>query len=421
MSQKKLVKPTQYIKQMLTLKPHQQKIVDEDKKKALLGLGTGVGKTVISLSLARGRTLIVVKKQQRVDKTFETTLEKFGIDLDIKVVTLDEFKKMKKQHYDTLIIDEAHEMLNGAVNYFHFLTFFKPSKICKALLDYNAKFQPERIYLLSATIDASAMSVYNACRILGVHHNIEQWIKAFFFLRNQRYVANKTPEAKERIVKVIQKLGYCMTHSDHTEVPEQTYTPIYVPLTTEQVTAIKQAELDYPDALQLVGKKYQIEQGVLKGNQFTESQSFPTHKDTVILMLAKEHKQMIIFANYTEQISHIQSILKKYNVHTLTGETKKKEREVLLANLHDTDEYILIVNTKIAAGWELNKCSTMVFASLDYSAWKRIQAEGRIQRANNLKKNTYIDIITKGGVHEAIYKSIKLGKSFNEKLFIKNK
>ena len=123
----------------MQLTPVQQQIVNDDKKKCILGLTTGYGKTVTSLSLAKGKTLIVVQKQQKVDKTFENTLIKFNITLDITVLTVDEFRKSYKTlpKFDTLIIDEAHLGLNGAVGYFRFKTFFKPSEICKTLLELS--------------------------------------------------------------------------------------------------------------------------------------------------------------------------------------------------------------------------------------------------------------------------------------------
>jgi hypothetical protein len=48
----------------------------------------------------------------------------------------------------------------------------------------------------------------------------------------------------------------------------------------------------------------------------------------------------------------------------------------------------------------------------------RVQAEGRILRANHLKKNLYIDLVVRGGVDEAVMECIKQKKSFDERLYI---
>ena len=43
---------------------HQLKIITDNRKKTGIFLGTGSGKTLIALSLARGKTLIIAPKTQ---------------------------------------------------------------------------------------------------------------------------------------------------------------------------------------------------------------------------------------------------------------------------------------------------------------------------------------------------------------------
>lgn len=402
----------------MLLSPIQQTIIDDNRLKTIIGLGTGKGKTLTSLLLAKGKILIVVDKQQYVDKTFENTLTKFNLDKDITVLTIDQFRKTwdTLPYFDTLIIDECHKQLGGAVVYFRFKTYFKPSSICNAMLSYVKKHNPERIYPLTATIEASPMTIYNACKIIGVNYNLEDWIKAFYFLLNDRYKVKKDDKTTDRLIAIVSKNGY---YEKHDEAPPQIYKQIYLENTPEQQKRIKEIKVEYQD-IQQVSKIYQIENGVLKGNQFAPSETFSCLKYDIIKDIAKEHKRLIIFATFTEQIERINNLLQKdFNTYKLTGQTKKKDREVLLSNLQQSDEYILIVNTAINSGWELKHCPTMCFFSVPYStrSHQRIQAEGRIQRHGNLKVNTYIDIITKGGVNEALYHAQKNGKKFSEKLY----
>jgi superfamily II DNA or RNA helicase len=402
----------------MQLNEHQQKVVDEDRKKVIIGWGCGTGKTLVSLSLAKGKTLIVVQKQQKVDKTFENTLIKFNISLDITVVTVDEFRKTHKTlpKFDTLICDEAHTQLSGSVNYFRFKTFFKPSEICKCLLEYVKTHDIERIYLLSATIDASPMVVYNACRILGVQYGVLEWVKAFYLLLNERYKVKKDEATNDMLIKIIQRMGYYMKHE---KAPPQIYQQIWVENTPEQAQRIKEIKIEYQD-IQQVSKIYQIENGVLKGNQFKSSETFPCLKYDIVKDIIKDHPRIIIWVTYTEQLDRLYETLKDIHpTHTLSGKSKKKDREQLLTSLQSSDNYVLIVNTAINAGWELPHCPTMIFFSLPYStrSHQRTQAEGRIQRQNNLKVNTYIDIITKGAVNEALYHAQKNGKKFSERIY----
>lgn len=94
---------------MLPLYQHQQEVIDNDPKIAPIALGVGGGKTRLCLELAEGKTLIIVPKQQKLDKTWEENAEKFGIDKEIKVLSKEEFKKVWETlgYYDTIIIDEC--------------------------------------------------------------------------------------------------------------------------------------------------------------------------------------------------------------------------------------------------------------------------------------------------------------------------
>jgi superfamily II DNA or RNA helicase len=406
----------------MQLSPIQEKIFIDNRPKTIIGLGTGKGKTLTSLLLARGKILIIVDKQQKVDKTFENTIEKFNLTKDVTILTIDKFRKTWKElpYFDTLILDECHKQLGGVVVYFRFKTSFRPSSICKAIFAYIQKHNPERVYPLTATIEASPMIIYNACKIIGVNYNLDDWIKAFYFLLNERYRVKKDDKTTDRLIAVVAKNGYYEKHDD---APKQIYKEIYVDPTEEQRKRIKEIKIEYAD-MQQVGKIYQIENGVLKGNQFQESEVFDCEKYTIIKDIVKDHPRIIIYATYTEQINRIHELLKDaYNTHILNGKTPKKVREQLLASLHDSENYILIVNTAINSGWELRHCPTMCFFSVPYTTrpHHRIQADGRIQRHGNLKVNTYIDIITRGGVNEALYHAQKNGKKFSEKLYFNNK
>ena len=130
---------------------------------------------------------------------------------------------------------------------------------------------------------------------------------------------------------------------------------------------------------------------------------------------------MIIFAKYTAQIEKIKDILKdnKYNVLTLQGDTK--DRESIIKEANDSDKCIFIVQSSISAGWEAPDIPVIVFASMSYSIVDYIQSRGRILRANKLKKNLFIHLIIRGGIDEAVYKSILTKQDFNEKIYLNEK
>jgi len=88
---------------------HQKKIIEADKHKCGLFLGTGASKTRTALELAEGKTLVICPKQQREDKTWERENEKWGTKVDLKVISKEDLRKMwdTLPGCTTLIIDEC--------------------------------------------------------------------------------------------------------------------------------------------------------------------------------------------------------------------------------------------------------------------------------------------------------------------------
>ena len=98
---------------MIPLYEHQKKILKDNKTKHGIFLGTGGGKTRVALELAEGRTLVVCPKQQREDKTWQNNALKFGIKIDLTVISKEDFRRDwgSLNATDTLIIDECHNNL----------------------------------------------------------------------------------------------------------------------------------------------------------------------------------------------------------------------------------------------------------------------------------------------------------------------
>lgn len=408
---------------------HQLDIITEDKAKIGLFLGTGSGKTLIALSLARGSTLVICPKTQKEDRNWEREAQKNKIHLDLTVISKEEFRKRAPmlKPFDTVIVDEAHTCLGATPNVRWVKKQPRPktSQLFEALEAYVQRVNPKRLYLCTATIIRSPMTVWAASRILG-----EDW--DFYKFRNTFYVRLPMPgrevfapksdiETKERLANAVKKLGYVGRLENYFDVPDQTYKTHYMELTVEQKARIKEMALEFPDPLVRCGKVHQIENGVLAGDEFSAPESFSNEKIDVLKDYAFEFPRMIVFAKYTAQINAIAEAMEKIGkkVFTLTGDTK--DRGAVIKEANETPEYVFIAQAQISAGWELPECPVMVFASRTYSFVDYDQALGRIQRANNIKKNLYIHLVVKGGVDEAVDKCISMKQDFNEKLYVKEK
>jgi superfamily II DNA/RNA helicase len=162
-----------------------------------------------------------------------------------------------------------------------------------------------------------------------------------------------------------------------------------------------------------------VENGVLTGDEFSNGERYPNEKLERIFRYAEEFPRLIIWAKYTGQINYYYEELTKkgYKVYLLTGGTKN--RDTLFKTLAESENAILIAQSQISAGWEWGECPVMIFASMSYSIADRIQAEGRIQRVNNIKKNLYITLTVRGGVDEAVMDTINNKLDFSERIYLK--
>ena len=353
---------------MKILYAHAQKIVDEDKEKVGLFLGTGSTKTRIALFLAKGKTLVICPKTQKEDRNWEREVIKIqevlpSFRINLTVFSKEKFKSMcqdgYRENFDTIIIDEAHTCLGvtPTIRYVKKQPIPKTSQIFEELLKFIRETKPSRVYPATATIMKSPMTVWGAATILGRDWNWYDFRDTFYVrlpIPGREVWAPRRDEAtKDRLAKAVQKLGYTGRLQDYFDVPFQNYTTIHVELTEKQKERIKEIKFEFPDPLVLIGKKHQIENGVLNGDEFNESETFENQKIEKIIELAEEFPQMVVFAKYTAQINAIKSALEKEGktVFTLTGATK--DRGDLIKQANECEECVLIAQSQVSAGWEL--------------------------------------------------------------------
>lgn len=398
-----------------TLYKHQEKIIKEDKKKTGLFLGTGSGKTRIALLLSRGNTLIICPKTQKEDKNWEREADKLNFPPNkLFVVSKEQFKKLEPDlpKFDTVIIDEAHTALGVTPNirYRKKVAVPKASQLFDALQEYLERHPPERLYLVTATIIRSPMTVWAATKLLGKDFDFYNWRQTFYVrlpMPGREVFTPKDDSAtKDKLANVVKAFGYVGRLEEYVDMPEQTFRSIYVELTEAQKKRIKEIPMEFPEPLVASLKKHMIENGVLSGDEFSEEETFKNEKIDKLLELALEFPKLVIFCRYTSQIAQIASAFEKTNkrVFVLNGATK--ERGELIKEANKCYSGVFIAQSQISSGWELPDWSVMVFASLDWSVVNYVQSIGRISRIHNPKKNLYIHLITRGGMDEKVYKTV---------------
>jgi superfamily II DNA or RNA helicase len=411
----------------MKLYSHQQKIIDDDPKKCGLFLGTGSGKTLTALSLAQGNTLVITTKTVRDDKTWERNLEKLGKKLHyLEVISKEDLRRDwdKLPLFNTVIFDEIHVCcgISPAFRWKNKKPIPKTSQVFDACLDYLTKKPPARLYLLTATPVRNPLAVFALLVLLGkkTMNDFESFRRTFYILINMNhkeiYMAKKDEASQDKLGKLVQSCGYTGRLSDFADVPEQTHRVVNVPLSKEQVDKLKELPVDFPDPLVLTGKKHQVEQGVLKGNEFEDSQTFPTGKLEAIEDLYEEFGKVLVFCKYTEQIEQIKYHFRDYPVFSITGKTE--DRGLIITMAERSPKCILIVQSSISAGWEFPSCRCTIYASMSYSYVDLNQSQGRTLRINNLQKNLYVYLLS-GEIDKAVYKALENKGDFQEATYAK--
>lgn len=413
---------------------HQKKIIKDNKFKCGLFLGTGSAKTRTALELATGRTLVICPKQQREDKTWQVNADKFGIKIDITVVSKEELRRDWQilPAYETVIIDECHNNLGvqPEVRQRKGVQIPKTSQIFEATFLYLNKTQPKRLYLCSATPVSKPMNLWAIGKIFG-----QDW--DFFKFREKYYceirvgmrriwIAKKDDKTKTALAEVVQKFGYTGGLNDFFDVPAQTHKTVMIDLTSQQTDAIKELSLNEADPLVRRARLRTIENGILYGkkieildgkteNLVADTKVFPSNKIDYILERAVEFPKLLIFVQYTAQILEIEKALKKegYRVATLTGQTK--DRANTITDAEKSSACIVIAQSSISAGYELPSFPCVIYASKSWQFVNYEQSLGRVLRSNALKKNLYIHLVVKGADSDC-HDAIMSGQDFQEKL-----
>lgn len=412
---------------------HQKNILKDNKAKCGLFLGTGAAKTRTALLLAKGRVLVVCPKQQREDRTWQRNAEKFGIEINLTVISKEDFRRDwgDLTATDTLIIDECHNNFGvlPEVRQRKGKQIPKTSQLFEATLSYVRKNPPERFYLCSATPVTKPMNLWAIATLFG-----EQW--DFFKFRMKYYtevrmgqrriwLPKKSEEIKNRLAEVTKRFGYTGSLNDFFDVPEQTHKTVYIDLGEEQKKALKEISQTEADPLVRRARARTIENGVLYG-KIIESQGermdiminntiiYPSKKIDYILERAQEFPKLLIFANYTAQIYEIEKELQAegYKVMTLTGQTKNRN---FLQDADKMEKCIIVAQSSISSGYELPSFPCVIYASKSWRYVDYEQSLGRVLRANALKKNLYIHLVVKG-CDEDCHNAIMAGQDFQEKV-----
>jgi superfamily II DNA or RNA helicase len=413
---------------------HQKKIIKADKHRCGLFLGTGASKTRTALELAKGKTLVICPKQQRDDQTWERENEKWGTKVDLKVISKEDLRKTWEElpSCTTLIIDEVHTVL-GVQPMFRYKKGFqypRTSQLFAAVKGYVDKYNPKRMYFLSATPVPKPMAMWGIGILMGQKWDFREFRDIYYTqIRmgiRRIWIAKKDEASKQRLANLVQYFGYTGGLNDFFDVPAQTHKVVEIEVTAEQKKAMVNMSFSEADPLVRRARLRTIENGVLYGKKIenldkktdkmtNETKIFKSKKIDYIKERALEFPKLLIYVNYTAQIHEIAKQLRKegYNVSTLTGQTK--DRTFIKTVNESSEPHIIIAQCSISSGYELPTFPCVIYASKSFRFVDYEQSTGRVLRANALKKNLYIHLVVKGCDLDC-HNAIMSGQDFQEKL-----
>lgn len=420
----------------MDLYQHQSKIIKEDKKHFGKWLGTGGGKTRICLELAEGATLVIAPKQQILDRTWELNAERFGIVINMTVMSKETFRRdwAKLPRFDTVIVDEAHTMFGVTpdTRRVNKVDVPKTSQLFESLREFLVKHPPKRFYPATATPASKPMNVWAIAKLFGADWDFFSFREKYYIQRKSGWrsiwIPKNSQDLKERLADLLRQFGDVGRLQDWFDVPDQMHMTHFVGLTSEQQKALAELKQQEADPMVKRAKQRTIENGVLyemdlqsigtRTERMTRmAKMFKSEKIDYILERADEFPKILIFANYTAQIQAIADALERAGkkVLTLTGQTKNRGDVIATAEL--TKECIVVAQCSISSGYELKTFDCVIFASKSFKFLDYDQGIGRVLRADALKKNLYIHLVVKGGVDEACHKTILSGQDFQEKIY----
>lgn len=388
---------------------HQQKLLAKNPKKCLIAHGTGTGKTITALELARQNGVQALIICPKALKPMWERKKKEYLPTQHKVLTKEEFRKDadKLSHYKAVIVDEAHH-------------FSGPSTFYKKLKAYIKVHKPEYVWLLTATpYRSTPWNIYRLAEFLGVNWNYMAFKHEYFYevRMGGRLVPMMRPNKEKDIANLVHSIGDVVALEDCADVPEQTFETEYLELTPNQRGGIK--KLEEPTFITRFTKTHCIENGILNSDGYSDQQIFDCNKTDRILEIAGENKKIAVICRYNAQIDYYKNVLEKekYKVFVINGDVK--DRDGVVSKIEATEECVVLIQAQCSEGYELPSIGVIVFASMSFSYLDYVQVLGRFLRINKLKKNHYIHLVVAGGFDEDIYKCIMDKRDFDLAIYEK--
>lgn len=308
-----------------------------------------------------------------------------------------------KMSFDTILLDESSMIQNDS------------AKRTKAII----KLKTENVILLSGTPTGGRYEkLYSQLRLLGWKITKRQYWSEFVTTRQIDMGGFKIQVVTgyknvDRLKRKMREYGCNFLKTDEVfDLPEQTFTDVYVPTSSEyrrfcktKVTKVNGVELVGDTALTEMLYQRQL-CGAYNGDKL----------DAVADILDSTTDRIIIFYNFNHELDLLKMICLSMGrpVAEVNGSTKD------LAAYNDHKDSVTLIQYQAGAmGLNLQKANKIVYFTPPLSSELYEQSKKRTHRIGQERPCFYYRLTCRNSIEERIYETLEMRQDFTEKLFLK--
>ena len=386
----------------MMLYQYQKDLLDKSLKNYIYPLGTGTGKTILSIhhywKHAQGKRLIIIAPAQKVkeggwNREINNFNKYYGKNIDYEVISYGRLKHVNGDKNTYFIFDECHYIKNYKKSQRSKLAL----KLCKASYGFC---------LLSATPASNGyQDLGNYMAIFGIYasgyaYEKSNAIKKMNYMGFYEIVDWKNKEYIDKCWKAISSIA--LNKNDCLDLPDLVFEEKYFDASDEYITIKKDRVLG--DELYDSSSKFIA--GLRQYAGFNEKLEYlKEFRDST-------DSNILIFYNFKKEAEAIKQLIKvDYEV---SGSLSKIPKFEDFKNLKNKTTLVQIQAG--GAGIELQYNSEVIFFSPTWSYQDYEQAIGRAYRIGQKNKVTVYKYIGIGTIEEKVYTRLDDKKDFVDKL-----
>ena len=363
---------------------------NHDKDRVLLCAEAGCGKTISAicwLKLRSDKKALVIAPVG-IQKKWKEDLIEWETEAD--VCSNDAIKKIDLDQYQAIVIDECQNFCSA---------LFDKSRSQRSTVIYNyiRRNKDACVFLSSATpIRSKPENLHTLMCFLGIYWPINDFRSEFLHITNKfgRMHYEPNNDWRLKIRPYLEKHSHIVLMSDQVDVPIHEELVINIKWVKKQEEELKKQI--YEEPMKEWHTRHRIEQSELKWKE--------------VKKIIDGNRKVVLVCYYLDQINdYVKRIGNDRQVYVMTGGTKDQGQVVKDAN--ESDDCVLLIQSSLGAGFDLDRFSVMVFASMSFAFVSLVQMKARTNRIHNLHKNQYIYLIG-GKCDKAVYDQVSKGFDF---------